>query len=197
MIKNPKNFFPVTREDYKVISGALDIRDKRVRDVMTRVDKVFMLDASTRLNFDEMLTIYKSGRFFFFFFFLKRKKKPDKRICFLLNPLFFSFSPPLSLSLSLSHSLSKPLKTKKKKRLHPHPRLAGPPPEHHRHPLHEGPDPRRPGRRGRGQGDHRAAGLRRGGGGRRERGAVHPGRDATERGVQAVQDVRDALDGES
>ena len=70
MIKNPKNFFPVTREDYKVISGALDIRDKRVRDVMTRVDKVFMLDASTRLNFDEMLTIYKSGRFFFFFFFV-------------------------------------------------------------------------------------------------------------------------------
>ena len=55
----------VTREDYKVISGALDIRDKRVRDVMTRVDKVFMLDASTRLNFDEMLTIYKSGEIVF------------------------------------------------------------------------------------------------------------------------------------
>lgn len=51
----------LTREDYKVISDALDIRDKRVRDVMTRVDKVFTLDASTRLNFDEMLTIYKSG----------------------------------------------------------------------------------------------------------------------------------------
>ena len=59
--RKPRKNFTVTREDYKVISGALDIRDKRVRDVMTRVDKVFMLDASTRLNFDEMLTIYKSG----------------------------------------------------------------------------------------------------------------------------------------
>ena len=95
MIKNPKNFFPVTREDYKVISGALDIRDKRVRDVMTRVDKVFMLDASTRLNFDEMLTIYKSGRFFFFFFFL--------------------LPPSLSLSLSLSLSFETPKNQKKKK----------------------------------------------------------------------------------
>lgn len=62
--KKTQNYFKnlsVTREDYKVISDALDIRDKRVRDVMTRVDKVFTLDASTRLNFDEMLTIYKSG----------------------------------------------------------------------------------------------------------------------------------------
>ena len=80
--KNKNNFFTVTREDYKVISGALDIRDKRVRDVMTRVDKVFMLDASTRLNFDEMLTIYKSGEKIFFFFF------------FLLNFLLSSSFPP-------------------------------------------------------------------------------------------------------
>ena len=51
----------VTREDYKVLSGALDIRDKRVRDVMTRMDRVFALDAATRLTFDNMLSIYRSG----------------------------------------------------------------------------------------------------------------------------------------
>ena len=52
---------PVTREDYKVLSGALDIRDKRVRDVMTRMDRVFALDSATRLTFDNMLSIYRSG----------------------------------------------------------------------------------------------------------------------------------------
>ena len=115
MIKNPKNFFPVTREDYKVISGALDIRDKRVRDVMTRVDKVFMLDASTRLNFDEMLTIYKSGRFFFFFF-LRREKKNHTKEFFFCSKLFVLLLPPsLSLSLSLSLSFETPKNQKKKK----------------------------------------------------------------------------------
>ena len=51
----------LTREDYKVLAGALDIRDKRVRDVMTPIDKTFMVAGSTRLNFDNMLRIYESG----------------------------------------------------------------------------------------------------------------------------------------
>ena len=138
--KNKNNFFTVTREDYKVISGALDIRDKRVRDVMTRVDKVFMLDASTRLNFDEMLTIYKSGEKIFFFFF------------FFPPP-----PPPQTPSLDMKKNNAK---QNQYNRLHPHPGLGGPPTEHHRDPLHERPDPRRPRRRGRGPRDHRAAGLR-------------------------------------
>lgn len=36
-------------------------QDKRVSDVMTMLDKVYMLEASVRLNFDRMLEIYRSG----------------------------------------------------------------------------------------------------------------------------------------
>ena len=51
----------LTREDYKVLAGALDIRDKRVRDVMTPIARTFMVAASTRLGFENMLRIYESG----------------------------------------------------------------------------------------------------------------------------------------
>lgn len=99
----------VTREDYKVISGALDIRDKRVRDVMTRVDKVFMLDASTRLNFDEMLTIYKSGEreFFklYFVLFLKEETQKIKR-SFSPSPFRTAFlaPPPFRNQKNIPHT---------------------------------------------------------------------------------------------
>ena len=61
---------------------------------MTRVDKVFMLDASTRLNFDEMLTIYKSGTKILTFFPKKKKKKPKmkgKKLTFPQPLRSFSF----------------------------------------------------------------------------------------------------------
>jgi len=51
----------LTREDYKVLAGALGIRDKRVRDVMTPIGRTFMVAASTRLSFENMLRIYESG----------------------------------------------------------------------------------------------------------------------------------------
>ena len=36
-------------------------QDKRVKDVMTPMDKVYMVEASVRLNFEHMMDIYKSG----------------------------------------------------------------------------------------------------------------------------------------
>jgi metal transporter CNNM len=44
-----------------VYAGALEYSDKSVKDVMTPIDKVYMLEASTKLNFEAMLEIYKSG----------------------------------------------------------------------------------------------------------------------------------------
>lgn len=41
--------------------GALEYSNKEVKDVMTPIEKVFMLEASTKLTFDAMLDIYKSG----------------------------------------------------------------------------------------------------------------------------------------
>jgi hypothetical protein len=42
-------------------AGALNYGNKTVQDVMTKADDVFMLDMATRLSFDTMLEIYKSG----------------------------------------------------------------------------------------------------------------------------------------
>lgn len=51
----------LTHEDHKLLTGALEYSSKTVKDVMTSVDKVYMIDASTRLNFENMLDIYRSG----------------------------------------------------------------------------------------------------------------------------------------
>jgi metal transporter CNNM len=42
-------------------AGALEYSNKEVRDVMTPINEVFMLEASTKLTFDAKLEIYKSG----------------------------------------------------------------------------------------------------------------------------------------
>jgi hypothetical protein len=44
-----------------LIAGALNYGSRTVADVMTKADDVFMLDISTKLNFEAMLNIYKSG----------------------------------------------------------------------------------------------------------------------------------------
>jgi metal transporter CNNM len=41
--------------------GALEYSNKNVKDVMTPIDEVFMLEASTKLTFEAKLEIYKSG----------------------------------------------------------------------------------------------------------------------------------------
>lgn len=40
---------------------ALYAQDKRVKDVMTPMNKVYMIEAGVRLNFEHMLEIYRSG----------------------------------------------------------------------------------------------------------------------------------------
>ena len=48
-------------DEANIIAGALQLATKRVEDVMTKMDDVYMLDVNTVLNFDMMSQILKSG----------------------------------------------------------------------------------------------------------------------------------------
>lgn len=52
---------PLTKEEMAIFGGAFDFGNKKVSQVMTHIDKVFMLDASLHLNFNVMLIIFQSG----------------------------------------------------------------------------------------------------------------------------------------
>mmetsp|Transcript_15426 Transcript_15426/g.39285 ORF Transcript_15426/g.39285 Transcript_15426/m.39285 type:complete len:466 (+) Transcript_15426:485-1882(+) len=51
----------LTTDDHKLLKGAFEYKEKCVRDVMTALDKVFMLDICTRLCPKTMLDIYRTG----------------------------------------------------------------------------------------------------------------------------------------
>mmetsp|Transcript_31402 Transcript_31402/g.89121 ORF Transcript_31402/g.89121 Transcript_31402/m.89121 type:complete len:704 (-) Transcript_31402:21-2132(-) len=51
----------LTADDGAILHGALGYRDKKVSDVMTPLERVFMLEASLCLDYEIMLQIYKSG----------------------------------------------------------------------------------------------------------------------------------------
>ena len=51
----------LNKDDGNLLTGALEYKDKIVRDVMTELDKVFMVESSTRLTFQVLMDIYKSG----------------------------------------------------------------------------------------------------------------------------------------
>ena len=51
----------LSKEDHQLLSGALDYKDKRVKDVMTPIARVYSFEASARLNFATMMEIYRSG----------------------------------------------------------------------------------------------------------------------------------------
>ena len=51
----------LTRNDHRLLIGALSFKKKLVRDVMTPLRDCFMLASNLRLNFQTMLAIYKSG----------------------------------------------------------------------------------------------------------------------------------------
>eukprot|EP00227_Mantoniella_beaufortii_P011748 CAMPEP_0197579642 /NCGR_PEP_ID=MMETSP1326-20131121/3606_1 /TAXON_ID=1155430 /ORGANISM="Genus nov. species nov., Strain RCC2288" /LENGTH=829 /DNA_ID=CAMNT_0043143169 /DNA_START=215 /DNA_END=2704 /DNA_ORIENTATION=- len=51
----------LNRDDGNLLTGALEYKDKMVRDVMTTLDKVFMVESHTRLTFQVLMDIYKSG----------------------------------------------------------------------------------------------------------------------------------------
>lgn len=49
------------KEEVNIISGALDLRKKKVSDVMTKLNDCFMLPISSVLDFETMSEIVKSG----------------------------------------------------------------------------------------------------------------------------------------
>jgi len=51
----------LNKDDGNLLTGALEYKDKTVADVMTTLEKVFMLESQTRLTFQIMMEIYKSG----------------------------------------------------------------------------------------------------------------------------------------
>lgn len=51
----------LNKDDGNLLTGALEYKDKKVYDVMTTLDKVFMIESGTRLTFTVLMDIYKSG----------------------------------------------------------------------------------------------------------------------------------------
>ena len=51
----------LNKDDGNLLTGALEYKDKKVYDVMTTLDKVFMIENGTRLTFQVLMDIYKSG----------------------------------------------------------------------------------------------------------------------------------------
>lgn len=51
----------LNHDDGNLLTGALEYKDKQVKDVMTALDKVFMVESHTRLTFQVLMDIYKSG----------------------------------------------------------------------------------------------------------------------------------------
>lgn len=54
-------FGTISSHDGNMLTGALEYKEKRVCDVMTTLDKVFMIDIHTKLTFAVLMSIYKSG----------------------------------------------------------------------------------------------------------------------------------------
>jgi metal transporter CNNM len=56
-----EDFGAISSHDGNMLTGALEYKEKRVSDVMTTLDKVFMIDNHTRLTFTVLMSIYRSG----------------------------------------------------------------------------------------------------------------------------------------
>lgn len=51
----------LTRDDQTMLTGVLEFRQKRVKDVYTELGKCFSVERSQRLTFEMLLEVYKSG----------------------------------------------------------------------------------------------------------------------------------------
>eukprot|EP01026_Neomeris_dumetosa_P005709 TRINITY_DN11688_c0_g2_i1.p2 TRINITY_DN11688_c0_g2~~TRINITY_DN11688_c0_g2_i1.p2 ORF type:complete len:448 (+),score=35.26 TRINITY_DN11688_c0_g2_i1:2-1345(+) len=51
----------LTQDEHRILVGTLNYKDRLVKDVMTMLDRMYMLDVIMKLNFENMLMIYKSG----------------------------------------------------------------------------------------------------------------------------------------
>ncbi|KAL4231606.1 Metal transporter cnnm2 [Mactra antiquata] len=61
LIRVTKDFSALDEDEVNIISGALSLTKKTVKDIMTCIDDVFMLDYNDVLNFDTMSEIMKRG----------------------------------------------------------------------------------------------------------------------------------------
>lgn len=61
LIRVTKDFSALDEDEVNIISGALSLTKKTVKDIMTNIDDVFMLDYNDILNFDTMSEIMKRG----------------------------------------------------------------------------------------------------------------------------------------
>ena len=53
----------LTEDDQKLLIGTLDLKGKKVGDVMTGLDQVYMLEKNTKLDFEKLSEIYRSVSF--------------------------------------------------------------------------------------------------------------------------------------
>lgn len=53
------------RDEVNIISGALELRKKTVREVMTKIEDAFMLEYNAILDFETISEIMKSGMEFY------------------------------------------------------------------------------------------------------------------------------------
>ncbi|CAL8077533.1 unnamed protein product [Orchesella dallaii] len=61
LLKVTKDHHGLENEEVGIISGALDLKSKTVKDVMIRIEHIFMLPADTVLDFDTMAEIEYQG----------------------------------------------------------------------------------------------------------------------------------------
>lgn len=45
----------------EIITGALEFKDRHIKDIMVPLDRVFMVEAGDELDFETMAAIYSSG----------------------------------------------------------------------------------------------------------------------------------------
>jgi metal transporter CNNM len=45
----------------EIITGALEFKDRHIKDIMMPLDRVFMISANEKLDFETMAVIYSSG----------------------------------------------------------------------------------------------------------------------------------------
>ena len=51
----------IRAEERRIIQGALDLQEKCIGNIMTPLEKVFMLEISTKLDFETLKKVYSSG----------------------------------------------------------------------------------------------------------------------------------------
>lgn len=59
--KVTNEYHDLEKEEVNIISGALELRKKKVSEIMTRLEDIFMLGYDSVLDFDTVAEIIKQG----------------------------------------------------------------------------------------------------------------------------------------